>query len=60
MYLTTNKCDGQGDCIRNCPSEAIRFVDNKAFSCMCCGACFEACPIGQNVMVVVFASSLAL
>ena len=29
MYLTTNKCDGQGDCIRNCPSEAIRFVDNK-------------------------------
>ena len=44
MYLTTNKCDGQGDCIRNCPSEAIRFVDNKAFSCMCCGACFEACP----------------
>ena len=48
MYLTTNKCDGQGDCIRNCPSEAIRFVDNKMWL------------IGQNVMVVVFASSLAL
>ena len=26
MYLTTNKCDGQGDCIRNCPSEAIRLL----------------------------------
>ena len=51
MYLTTNKCDGQGDCIRNCPSEAIRFVDNKAFSCMCCGACFEACPAFILMMV---------
>lgn len=44
MFLTINKCDGQGDCIKSCPSEAIRFVDNKAFSCMCCGACYEACP----------------
>lgn len=44
MFLTMKKCDGQGDCIKNCPSEAIRYVDNKAFSCMCCGACYEACP----------------
>ena len=54
MYLTTNKCDGQGDCIRNCPSEAIRFVDNKRINTV------DMWLIGQNVMVVVFASSLAL
>lgn len=44
MFLTTNKCEGIGECIKECPTEAIRLVDGKAFSCITCGACAEACP----------------
>jgi len=44
MFLTTKKCDGQGECIKHCPTEAIRFVGDVSFSCICCGACFESCP----------------
>ena len=44
MFLTTNKCEGIGECIKECPTGAIRLVDGKAFSCITCGACAEACP----------------
>lgn len=44
MFLSTNKCEGIGECIKICPTEAIRLINNKAFSCITCGACFEACP----------------
>ncbi|AXV40368.1 4Fe-4S binding protein [Methanobacterium sp. BAmetb5] len=44
MFLTTNKCKGIGECIQECPTGAIRLVDGKAFSCITCGACMEACP----------------
>jgi energy-converting hydrogenase B subunit K len=44
MFLSTNKCEGRGECIKECPTEAIRLIEGKAFSCITCGACAEACP----------------
>lgn len=44
MFLSTNKCEGIGECIKECPTGAIRLIEGKAFSCITCGACAEACP----------------
>ena len=44
MFLSTNKCEGIGECVKICPTEAIRLINGKAFSCITCGACYEACP----------------
>lgn len=44
MFLSTKKCEGSGECIKECPTEAIRLIDGKAFSCITCGACAAACP----------------
>ena len=44
MFLSTKKCEGIGECIKECPTGAIRLVEGKAFSCITCGACAEACP----------------
>ena len=44
MFISTNKCEGLGECIKKCPTEAIRLIDGKAFSCITCGACADACP----------------
>ena len=44
MFITVKNCGGKGDCIKNCPTDAIRHIGGKSFSCICCGACAEACP----------------
>jgi energy-converting hydrogenase B subunit K len=44
MFLSTNECEGLGECIKECPTGAIRLIEGKAFSCITCGACAEACP----------------
>lgn len=44
MFISTKKCEGIGDCIKECPTQAIKMVDGKAFSCITCGACAEVCP----------------
>jgi energy-converting hydrogenase B subunit K len=44
MFLSTNNCEGLGECIKQCPTEAIRLINGKAFSCITCGACYRACP----------------
>jgi len=44
MFLSTKKCEGIGECVKECPTEAIRLIEGKAFSCITCGACAEACP----------------
>ena len=44
MFLSTNKCEGIGECIKECPTKAINLVNKKAFSCITCGTCYEKCP----------------
>ncbi|WP_414470283.1 4Fe-4S binding protein [Methanobacterium sp. ACI-7] len=44
MFLSTKKCEGTGECIKECPTGAIRLIEGKAFSCITCGACADACP----------------
>jgi energy-converting hydrogenase B subunit K len=44
MFLSTNKCKGIGECIKKCPTEAIRLIDGKSFGCISCGTCFDICP----------------
>ncbi|WP_394347110.1 4Fe-4S dicluster domain-containing protein, partial [uncultured Methanobrevibacter sp.] len=44
MFLSTNTCDGKGECIKQCPTKAIRLINGKAFSCLTCGICYENCP----------------
>lgn len=44
MFLSTKKCEGIGECIKECPTGAIRLIEGKPFSCITCGACAEACP----------------
>jgi ferredoxin len=34
MFLSTNTCDGKRDCIKQCPTKAIKFINGKAFSCL--------------------------
>jgi len=42
------KCTGCESCIEECPSEAIKMVDDKAEvdvdTCVDCGVCVDACP----------------
>lgn len=42
------KCEGCGDCVESCPSEAIEIVEGKAQvkedDCADCGACVDECP----------------
>jgi energy-converting hydrogenase B subunit K len=44
MFLSTEKCNNSGECVDACPTDAIRIVDGKAFSCITCGKCMEVCP----------------
>jgi ferredoxin len=42
------KCTGCESCVEECPSEAIKMVDEKAVvdadTCVDCGVCVDACP----------------
>lgn len=44
MFLSTKDCEGIGDCIKECPTKAIRLINGKAFSCLTCGICYNSCP----------------
>ena len=44
MFLTTNNCDGSGNCVDACPTDAIKVVNGKAVSCITCGKCQRVCP----------------
>lgn len=46
MFLSTNTCDGKGECIKQCPTKAIKLINGKAFSCLTCGICYKNCPNG--------------
>lgn len=44
MYITTNNCMGQAKCMGKCPTESIRLLNGKSFSCLTCGICHDICP----------------
>ena len=44
MFVSTNTCEGKGECIKQCPTKAIRLINRKALSCLTCGLCYKNCP----------------
>ena len=44
MFLSTNTCEGKGDCIKTCPTKSIRLINGVPFSCLTCGICYKNCP----------------
>ena len=48
IRVDTDKCDGRMQCMRVCPTQAIRVRKNKATiieeKCIDCGECINACP----------------
>jgi Fe-S-cluster-containing hydrogenase component 2 len=49
------KCRGHMDCMRHCPTQAIRIRGGKAFIseelCVDCGTCFSVCPSGAIIPI---------
>ena len=52
VRLDKDKCMGCTNCIKRCPTEAIRVHDGKATiiksRCIDCGECIRACPHGAK------------
>ena len=52
-YVITDKCEKCGDCVDECPVEAISEGPDKytidADSCVDCGSCAEVCPVAAPV-----------
>ena len=44
MFLSTNTCKENEDCIKSCPTKSIRLINGVPFSCLTCGICYENCP----------------
>lgn len=55
VTLDKDKCRGCTNCIKHCPTEAIRVRDGKAFilqeKCIDCGECIRICPYHAKVAV---------
>ena len=52
-YVITDKCERCGDCVEECPVEAITEGDPKYVidpdTCVDCGTCAEVCPVNAPV-----------
>ncbi len=52
-YVINDKCEKCGDCVDECPVEAITEGTDKyvidADTCVDCGTCTEVCPVGAAV-----------
>ena len=48
--IDSESCSGCGDCLQNCPYDAIEIINNKAVidqsKCKQCGDCVVVCPEG--------------
>jgi iron only hydrogenase large subunit-like protein len=48
IMLDKDKCKGCTNCMKRCPTQAIRLIDGKAFinsdKCIHCGECIKICP----------------
>ena len=55
VRLDEEKCKGCTDCLKRCPTEAIRIRNNKATilrqSCIDCGECVRVCPNHAKIAV---------
>lgn len=55
VTLDREKCKGCTNCIKRCPTEAIRFADGKARiiaeRCIDCGECIRVCPYHAKVAI---------
>ncbi len=62
VTLDRGKCKGCTNCIKRCPTEAIRFADGKARiigeRCIDCGECIRVCPYHAKVAVTDSLSSI--
>ncbi len=48
LNINKDKCTGCGLCVKVCPFDAMKLIDEKAFateSCTLCGACIKVCPV---------------
>ncbi len=44
MFLSTDTCKENEECIKSCPTKSIRLINGVPFSCLTCGICFKNCP----------------
>ena len=51
MFVSTNTCDGKGECIKQCPTKAIRLINGKALSCLTCGLCYKIVQVMQYSLI---------
>jgi Fe-S-cluster-containing hydrogenase component 2 len=55
VTLDEDKCMGCTNCIKRCPTEAIRVRDGKAYiiaeRCIDCGECIRICPYHAKIAV---------
>ncbi|WP_074350668.1 [Fe-Fe] hydrogenase large subunit C-terminal domain-containing protein [Proteiniborus sp. DW1] len=56
VVLDDNKCNGCTNCMRRCPTEAIRIREKKAViikdRCIDCGECIRVCPYHAKDVIV--------